>query len=856
MADSREALVYSAADPLYYEAPGRLDDHATLYAAADGDVPSGWRRSSAGLWVALLPESGPPTGQGWKIHLSATPRTARVTLDRATAICVAHGVPFKFLRSRQALTMMSGKNMPRGGSGKFVTVYPPDDLRMEALLGELVTALDGFPGPYILSDLRIGRGPVHVRYGAFTEQRCPGADGRPVPALRDPSGRLVPDVREPVFHVPDWVKPPPVLEPHLAARRTARDDTFPYEVRESLHFSNAGGVYLAEHRATGRQVVLREARPFSGLDGTGSDAVERLHREYRALMALQGLDCVPRLYGLRTVWEHHFLLEEYVEGPTLLEAVIGRYPLPGRDTSGAALRAYADWAATVTGRLAAALDALHERGVCFRDVHPRNIIVRPDDSVVLVDFEYAVGLDEQDLPRVGAAGFTAPAGATGAEADQYGLWATWLFTHMALLEMTDLDPAKAALLEAAARDRFGLAPADGPRRPVIGRRRTPGTASGTAARPAAAGHDLFDRAPFDWPAVRDALVAGLHACATPDRTDRLFPAHWSVFDSGGHTLAHGAAGVLLALHRAGAPVPSQYTDWLVRSARHAGPGKGCGLYDGLYGVAVVLDELGRPDEASEVLALARTADVLPVRPGLFGGQAGVALTLCHFAERTGNGALLEEAVAIAQRLDTLLREGSADGLLLPSTGGLLDGFGGCALLQLRLHRVTGDRRHLSAARAALERDLEHCVTMPDGTIQAKYGNRHLAYLDQGSGGMALVAREYLARADDPALRAFTAAVRPVCASDFVREPGLFRGRAGHIAVLALLGEQDGQEHALGSIRRLSWHAVRRGNGLCFPGTGLMRLSADLGTGSAGVLLALHTAFEGKGDLGVLLPLAA
>jgi hypothetical protein len=846
-------MIYGTVDPLYYETPGRLADHATRYPLAGGEVPAGWRRSEKGLWTNLIPDGDPLVDQGWKIHLSATPQTAAATLDRAAAICLARVVPFKFLRSSQALLLMGNKNMPRGSSGKFVTVYPADDTELEQVLGELVAALDGLPGPYILSDLRIGRGPVHVRYGAFVDLRCPDENGVPVPALRAPSGELVPDVRAPVFHLPEWLTLPPVLEPHAAARLEARDDSFPYRVLEALHFSNAGGIYRAEHRDTGQQVVLREARPFSGLDGARVDAVERLHNEYRALMRLQGLDCVPRLYGTRTVWEHHFLIEEYIEGPTLLEAVIGRRPLPGRDTSEAAFRAYADWVATVTGHLSAALDAIHDRGVCFRDVHPRNVIVRPDDSVVLVDFEYAADLDERELPRIGAAGFTAPAGATGAEADQYGLWATWLFMLMTLTEMIDLDPGKAALLEALARERFRLPAAAGPRRPVIAGTTGAGTATSAAApRSADEADDLFDRRPFDWPAVRDQLVAGIHACATPDRPDRLFPAHWSVFSTGGHTLAHGAAGVLLALHRSGGAVPPQYVDWLVDAARRARPLQGHGLYDGLHGAAAVLEELGRREEALEVLSRARSVGD-PVRPGLFGGQAGVALNLCHFAQRTGDAALLDEAVQAAERLDTLLREGVQDGLRLPSTAGFLDGFSGSALLQIRLHRLTGEQRYLTAARAALEWDLGHCVTMPDGTVQAKYGHRHLPYLEGGSGGIALVAREYLAHAEDPVLSAFVPPVRPVCASEFVREPGLFGGRAGLIAILGLLSE-PGQDHqALESIRRLSWHAVRKQDGLYFPGPGLTRLSADLASGSAGILLALHTVFEGKGHLDALLP---
>jgi hypothetical protein len=40
------------------------------------------------------------------------------------------------------------------------------------------------------------------------------------------------------------------------------------------------------------------------------------------------------------------------------------------------------------------------------------------------------------------------------------------------------------------------------------------------------------------------------------------------------------------------------------------------------------------------------------------------------------------------------------------------------------------------------------------------------------------------------------------------------------------------------VRGLAWHALPYENGMAFPGTGLLRLSMDLATGSAGVLLAL------------------
>jgi hypothetical protein len=47
------------------------------------------------------------------------------------------------------------------------------------------------------------------------------------------------------------------------------------------------------------------------------------------------------------------------------------------------------------------------------------------------------------------------------------------------------------------------------------------------------------------------------------------------------------------------------------------------------------------------------------------------------------------------------------------------------------------------------------------------------------------------------------------------------------------------------VRGLGWHALPYADGLAFPGDRLLRLSMDLATGSAGVLLALGAALHDR-----------
>jgi hypothetical protein len=74
---------------------------------------------------------------------------------------------------------------------------------------------------------------------------------------------------------------------------------------------------------------------------------------------------------------------------------------------------------------------------------------------------------------------------------------------------------------------------------------------------------------------------------------------------------------------------------------------------------------------------------------------------------------------------------------------------------------------------------------------------------------------------------------------FYVQSGLFNGRAGLLGFLA--ARDRGDQRVRAHVTRLAWHAVPYQGGLAFPGDMLLRLSMDLGTGTAGVLLGLATA---------------
>jgi serine/threonine protein kinase len=191
----------------------------------------------------------------------------------------------------------------------------------------------------------------------------------------------------------------------ITASQEPSRESLSYEIEKALHFSNAGGVYLARDPRTDRKVVLKEARPHAGLDGDLRDAVARLHNEAEVLKALSGLDFVPDFHETFTVWEHHYLAEEFIEGTTLWSYMAENNPLTSGIPDPLAADEYAAKAMDICKQLEDALALLHERGYVFADLHPRNIVVRRDGRVALIDFEAAYRPDSEKPPTLGAPGY-------------------------------------------------------------------------------------------------------------------------------------------------------------------------------------------------------------------------------------------------------------------------------------------------------------------------------------------------------------------------------------------------------------------------------------------------------------------
>lgn len=863
--DFRDLQLFMLSDRLTYETMDRyVHRQEDFEARVAARLDASWTLGRKGSWINALPAGARLPLQGWKIHLSARLADADGVLDAVLGVLVPRRVPFKFLLDRDVLRMTNSKSWSRGGSGKFVTVYPKDEAEFRALLEALHAATERFQGPYILSDRRYAKSRVvFYRFGGITPNMSLGAGGRKTPLLATPSGASMPDVRTPFFELPSWMadlfpEPPEEGGDLLDGR---------YAVESSLGFSSSGGVYLAKDTVSGRKVVLKEARPWVNETEDGRDIVALLEGEHAILVRLEGTAVAPAALGLFREWEHTFLAQEYLEGAVPLAKWSARHDLILRTRFSAdEARTFLGDYARIFANLAAALKALHERGVLFGDFSANNVMLDPETLAVrLIDFEGSRLAGDSSPARFFTPGFSDPRRAQGPLTpadDYYAFGANMLYALARVGPLEALKPGIAGGWLEHLAARFPLPPAlteavaalthpDPGARPAPWEL-MPALLDAAAAMPRGGERRTLPEetaAAEDYSDLLDSVTAHLGAAADLARKDRLWPASPDVFQTNPYNLAYGACGVLDVLRRV-APeraVPALW-DWVRRaelSPRDVPPG----LHVGFAGVAWALLDAGYAPEAAAAFRAAVAHPDLHAAPGLYEGTAGVGLTALRFW-LAGDAAALDAARAAGERLLATAHQDAA-GLSWPSEGstpvGLGHGAAGIAVFLAALGRACADARFSEAAGRALDFDVAQGVATQDGGLSfpARVGAESvlLPYLETGSAGIGAACLRVARLTGEGRWDAALEGILVDCDRVYSAFPGRSSGLAGLgeflLDGLRLTGDRRYRRGALRVAAGLRRFAVPVPGGTAFPGEGLMRLSCDFAAGSAGVASFLH-----------------
>lgn len=831
-------------------------------------LPVGWKVTKEGIWYNITPESVEIPEQGFKIHISATSPTATETLRRVVPPCAEAGVPFKVLLDGFLLDFTNSKNYSRSSSGKFVTIYPRDTDQCGELLSQLHEATSDLEGPYILTDrpYRDSR-VVFYRYGSFHSSFQLNLFGEQLPIMRGRNGDWVPDSRPPYFELPEGVTDPfcnPMEEHEGTVYLAGR-----YAIGGSLRFSNSGGVYEGEDVEAGAPVIVKEARPFvNTIEGGTGDAVATLKKEAKVLQALAETPFVPRFIDLFQEWQHHYLVEEHLDGLLLssYRALDDVGLLLQRPVTEEAIDRFCRSFGQLGLNLLEVVEAFHTRGILIGDLSPSNILVDPDSlEVKLIDFEGAFIQGEvvSQLDSTVTTGFVSPrrlgGELPGCEDDLYSLASVLYSVLLPVQEFFPIHPAaRDRFLKAVARD-YDLPPEVGDAVFALldGDRERARDALGRLVEPS----DRPWRPKLhDPPRVGDAeireVVRGIRDyilwSADPTRNDRLWPSDYRLFTTNPLTVGYGALGTALFLHQVDGEVPDFARTW-IDSHTPDHDSYPPGLFVGLSGVAWALAELGDVDRAVEVMDLASESPLLWEGWDLFFGATGFGLANLYLWSRTGEGRFLERAVEAA---DWVLARAQSDdqGLYWLNSGdihyyGYGHGGSGVAFFLLKLYQATGAADHLRNGRSALDYEIAQAIDKGDFVVWERSAgdNMRAPYWRYGTAGIGSVLVRYgLEVGEDRYLDLAARAARYV-STKYAVFPSLFVGLAGMGEFLLdmhwLTGEPEFADEARRLTEGILLYRIDTPHGVAFPGEELIRICTDYGTGSAGIGLFFSRLLE-------------
>jgi eukaryotic-like serine/threonine-protein kinase len=159
-----------------------------------------------------------------------------------------------------------------------------------------------------------------------------------------------------------------------AAARALRDPIPGYTIRKTIGESDKALVYLASSENLAGDVALKVTKS----ENDDPDGQQVFAREYEALSALRN-PAIVTIYDYGINAGREFLAMEY---------------FPRGDLKSRLLRGMLEAdALRYLEQIARGLQVVHEAGVLHRDLKPPNLMLRENDTIVLIDFGLARSLD-------------------------------------------------------------------------------------------------------------------------------------------------------------------------------------------------------------------------------------------------------------------------------------------------------------------------------------------------------------------------------------------------------------------------------------------------------------------------------
>ncbi|MCL1990824.1 MAG: class III lanthionine synthetase LanKC [Defluviitaleaceae bacterium] len=788
-------------------------------------------------WNSYYPIEKSLDNQGFKIHVSTTYENASLTLKKVSPVLNKFRVPFKHIKNKQVLFQMYSKIGSRISAGKFITIYPSEG-DFELLLNELDQVLVGLEkGPYILTDKRWKEGNIYFRYGAFKEI----FDEKGIRCIYHPDGKLVPDLRNPWYELPDFIEEPAFIKQTGSENESTLGENklSDYKIEQALSFSNAGGIYRGVRIDDKKPCVIKESRPAIGLDWAYQTAEQRLHNAYEALKKLSDIPEIPDAIDYFKVWENTYLVEAFFEGITLHHWIKKNYPRELRSDSAV----YVESALSILKQLRQLILQVHEKGVSICDLQPGNVLITEDLEVRVIDFETSGEISEKSNFALRTHGFYHLLNEKTSDEDWYAFNRLVHYCFLPIVPVSHLNMNLNIRHIDWIHQSFGSKVYEYFQKNYV-------ELSEKLSNYDLIFGDTYFKAQqltkddivtkIDEEKLRKKLINGLLSnCDISSESLINGDIRQFELDCGKLNIQTGGFGAVLTLLKANvlADQADQINDWIQLQSMHVlNTPYNNGFLTGRTGIAAVLYECD-DKEKSKILfeKVLKTYDKQSKDFSLRSGLSGIGLSFLGWYKVSQEECFLLEAKEIAYRILTFF---DSDGKMSKPLGeeisfGLLDGYSGIALFMLILYNLTKEQLYLESFSLMIAKDLDK--------LNSEEKNSVLPSLANGWSGVGYVLQLFGKTIDMTKFNKHLDQIKRRCQVKIGFDFDLFEGFSGYYFLDKELKETF--------LKNLQLFMIESEKGTYVsPGKWGHKLSADVATGLSGIILALEF-FEKENFLG-------
>ncbi|MED1304304.1 hypothetical protein BK704_01410 [[Bacillus thuringiensis] serovar konkukian] len=848
---------------------------ADYFDVVRSELPEDWDVCRSGLYFNCdAQEKKNLPFQGWKIHISSNILNAVDILRIVSKKAIEHGFAFKFVADRELHSVSTQKAFPRSQSGKFITIYPENTAKFIRIIEDLYLSLKKFEGSYILSDRRYKDCKVlYYRYGGFKSIKRLKVDGSIELCIQDNKGGLIPDSRKPFFELPSFISDPfPQEKVGVSNDRTANRLFDTYANISPIKQSNSGGVYNAISRISGQNVIIKEARPCTLISFKDQiDAVDYRKNEEYFYKLFQENDYTVKYIDSFYAWEHYYLVVEKINGMTLREFINRNNPFFYNKVDNEKKHNYMQSIYRILCNLIDVITSIHEKGVIISDLSQDNIMLTDDLEVKLIDLEAA--FYNQNPPKSTLSTISN----TNIDFGKYNYkhidyYSLGIIFYDCLLQrgtLSNLDNENLILSLKEFLHDYDLS-----FQILTIVEKLISINMNSKIENLNMIKECINDLPLKQTAIQrdDKHIDGSYGSIIDMQIDIMLKfmrnpgtslKPFTPIIGNNLNLSYGYMGIRYFLNqKMKDAIECEYFDeWIlnrVMQNKEVPPG----LFSGLSGIALGLLLSGKESESQKVLKLCKNHKLLPKSHTYFDGLTGYGMVLLKFWEITGNENYLKESKNVA---DLLLTKHSKDinGDIFWGNEdsnieiGLFYGSTGVALFFLNLYCATDEVKYLKLGEKMLSFDLNK---KSKDSVKGYIGfpkndsknSTILPYFGQGTAGILAVLLRYYVVTGNGKYKDVLEELVPLIEIKYAVFPGLYNGLAGLANTLLdlfdFLGEERFKIQAKNVIDGIMLFKLNINGHIFFPGDHLLKISLDLGSGSAGICEVLDRYENSKNNI--------